>query len=377
MRQGFRLAVFGAALRLAVAMTLGAAVTFAVTGCSAGDGLNGRITLKSDGPLITDAAFSPDGATVATAEGGGVVRLWNVATHKALGQINDPDAAVPGGAGKPMAIAFSPDGRLMATTTLGYADAVVHVWDVSTHKDVVAPIHTQGAGQPMVFSPDASILAMPLEHGIVGLWQVSDGQRVGELGEPPVAGTDVSVSDLAFGPDGRTLAISSVIGATSPSDFRGQVDVWSVAMRTRVAQPLPPTSTGDDAEASTYGLAFSPDGTILVGYQTNTLTRWAVPGGQRLNDPLVIGVRVQYQDANYVADVAFSPDGKTIVTVTHDGNVRHFAIGGQRVIGTVQAAAADSLEFRLSPNGKYLVGYPGGGRTNLQQPDAYLWPVSG
>jgi WD40 repeat protein len=75
-------------------------------------------------PGATDAAFAPDGRTLATASADGVVRLWEVATWQVRAEFR-------GHRDRVTALAFGPDGRLFT----GGLDTVVLGWDVRPPRD--------------------------------------------------------------------------------------------------------------------------------------------------------------------------------------------------------------------------------------------------
>jgi RNA polymerase sigma factor (sigma-70 family) len=143
------------------------------------------------------AAFSPDGKLLAT---GGYttdsdVRLWDVATGKEL-RVIAAGAIVP-------AVAFSPDGKVVAG---GQGDGRVVLWDVATGKELRALKGATDSTSALAFSPDGRLLAAAgsVEKGgkradEARLWDL----RTGEL----LRSWKDTATSLAFTPDGKALAI--------------------------------------------------------------------------------------------------------------------------------------------------------------------------
>jgi WD40 repeat protein len=155
---------------------------------------------------ICSVAFSPDGKALASADGEGVVVLWDVAGRK-------PRAVYHQGkkTGTVWSVAFAPDGKTLA---LGCGHSLVVLLDASTCKER-AVLKGHGAGvQSVAFSKDGKALASGGDR-TVRLWDVATG------GEKAVLeGHADSVTCVAFRPDGKALASGSMDGV---------VKLWDVA----------------------------------------------------------------------------------------------------------------------------------------------------
>jgi WD40 repeat protein len=100
-------------------------------------------------------------------------------------------------------VAFSPDGRLLATTS---ADHTVRLWDPHTSRQVRTPLtgHTS-AVFGVAFSSDSQLLATTSDDGTARLWDPRTGRQVGAS----LTGHTDTVSAVAFSPDGQLLATAS------------------------------------------------------------------------------------------------------------------------------------------------------------------------
>jgi WD40 repeat protein len=252
---------------------------------------------------VGSVAFTTDGTIMAVVGGGpSTVSLWNVTDPprpRRLGHVDQVGW-----------IALSPDGHLLATTgteelALGTGDKVV-LWELTDPADprrLGTPL-TGNTGQvtAVAFSPDGRILATAAGGGTVILWNVTDPARPRRLSQPLTGHHDYA-SSIAFSPDGRTLA-------TGSDD--STVILWNVtdpAQPHRLGQPL------TSRTSAVTSVAFTPDGTTLAtASKDGTVILWDLTNPVQPR-PLGQPITVHKNGAN---SVAFAPDGTTLATTGYD-----------------------------------------------------------
>ncbi|TCO62273.1 helix-turn-helix domain-containing protein [Actinocrispum wychmicini] len=295
---------------------------------------------NNDSPRIVvpfkDAVFSPDGRVFATVDANRGMTLWEASSGREIVVIRD-DVYL---------WRFSADGRVLVTAAVGDSGRVT-VRDTATG----SVINSFTIGEPVVWatlSADGRTLAVNSQPvGKVALWDVFAGHQIAEFTDP-----SDTFGEMAFGPDGRTLAMTSV-GRSGVGCC--QVTLRDVGTGREIPTFTVPTSFIAD-------MVFSPDGRTLLTsgqqslYPTSPVEFWNVHTGRE----------IATANAGHIASGAFSPDGRTVATVYQDrpqraaGLVRLWNADNGQEVATITGYSGRVIAVAFAQDGTLAAAFDNG-----------------
>jgi WD40 repeat protein len=195
----------------------------------------------ASGVSVGDVAFGPAGSLLAFVhERGGTAEVWDVAENSRITTLPvDSDSQFN------EAIAYSPDGRTLATG--GLQDPIVRVWDVPTGKLIRELDQGSVGAKTLDFSPDGRLLAVSGYAPVASLWDLATGAGIG-----PTLTAGSRRADIDLSPDGRELLMTA-------ADGRGALwDVDPVSWAQRACRLANRTLTPQEWEEFLPGRQYEP-----------------------------------------------------------------------------------------------------------------------
>jgi WD40 repeat protein/transcriptional regulator with XRE-family HTH domain len=260
------------------------------------------VSLAGHTDTLWGLAFSPDGSRLATSSSDLTARIWDATSGKellTLSQAGHGDGEFGAGFRGIMAVAFSPDGKRLATAG---ADGTAIVWDAETGQARLTFSNQGVAITNVAFSPEGTRLVTTSD-------QDAQGNAVSKMWDIPTGKELFMVSllwrawDAAFSPDGRRLVIGGHYGVAKVLDAATGEELLNLSGHTDTV----------------LAVAFSPDGsTVATASSDGTAKLWDAVTGR---DLLTLT-----EHAGRLGGVAFSPDGTRLVTASADGTARVYLL---------------------------------------------------
>jgi WD40 repeat protein len=264
------------------------------------------------------------------------IRLWDL-------DIGDERRVLDGLIGAVQAVAFSPDGQLLAAAG-GYHEPEpggwLRLWDATTGKP--RPLQTGNVsgmtGMSVAFSPDGQWLAVGYGRyegggpGRLTLTNVATGEEWTSEHE-----TKSGITGLAFSHDPHRPRLAASGG--------NGVEVWDWRTHTLAGN----FDSVQDATVFSVAVAFSRDGRQIAsgGGYAGTLRLWDPTLGE--------AIRTLYGHKGKALGVAFSPDGTRLASVGEDRSVRLWEVATGRELATFRGHTFHVFAVAFHPDGRRIL----------------------
>jgi WD40 repeat protein/serine/threonine protein kinase len=308
---------------------------------------------------VTAVAFSPDGRFVATGSQDRTMKLWDVAAGREVRTLGGQGSAAV------TTLCFAPDGRAVLS---GGQDGSLKLWDAGGGREVrtYAP-SVAGAVAAFTVSPDGRMVLSARKGRPLTLWDLGSGHPLASFGES--AGDQC----IAFLPDGRRALVGGDDGGLKLRDLGsgrvirtfaghggtvtclallpgGQTAISGSADHTLTLWDLASgqairTLTGH--AAALLNISILPGGTALSFAADNTIRLWDLNDGRAL--------RTLPASADAAASFALSPDGRILVLGNVDGNITLWDLASDQVAGTLSGHVRAVTSLAVSPDGRMIV----------------------
>jgi len=310
------------------------------------------------------------------------IRLDTLSLLEIFNNIDVPETA--------RALAFSPDGEVLAGTGGDANDFTIHLWYAESGEEIGALEGHRDIVWNLAFSPDGSMLASVSGDGTANIWDWRAGILLQTLQFPNQVGT------VNFSPNGETIAVG---GLDDPQYLTAAIWIYS----TSAWKPLLKIPDYVNITA----MAYSPNGRWLVGGgASRNVQVWRTSDGTSLftlNHPhpsLDVAISVDNTVAatatcsfavdddcaegavwlwdlnsgkliqhlrgfpDTVENVIFSADGSLLIAASRDGMVRIYDTATFAVVFEADPPGGNGA-LALSPDGRFLATGGSNGEVRL------------
>jgi WD40 repeat protein len=311
-----------------------------------------ELELQGQSRAYRAVSFSPKHDLLATVWTDRTVRIWDVGSGKEI-------HALKGHAHSLAAVAFSPDGTRVVSTSFQWIPAdqkprgEIIVWDVANGRELARLNDTMGTTSVAV-SPDNRRVAGS-DSRFITIWELDSGRHnVAFDGVDRVANPRQYVAALTYSPDGKRLACG--LANDNYVDEQGKRPSGTVKVFDADRGTILHTLIGH--RLSVWSVAFSPDGKRLVsGSDDNILRVWDMDTRQQSLE----------MQGGTTYKVAYSPDGKRLVSGHRNKSLKMWDAETGRELATFKAYTGNLCAVALTNDGRCLAASSEGNRFTIKK----------
>jgi len=279
---------------------------------------------------VNSVAFSPDGKYALSGSNDNTLKLWDISSGREIRTFKGHSSYVN-------SVAFSPDGKYALSGSMSM-DKNLKLWEISSGREIRTFKGHSLYILSVAYSPDGKYALSGGVDNTLKLWEISSGCEIRTF-----KGHSSEVTSVAFSPDGKY--------ALSGSDDN-TLKLWDISSGREIR-----TLKGHSDNVNS--VAFSPDGKYtLSGSKDRTIKLWEISSGRE--------IRSFNLHSGYVKAVAFSPDGGYAISGSDDRYFgKHFTeptttlklwdISSGRETCSFEGHSGWVTSVAFSPDGKYIL----------------------
>lgn len=262
---------------------------------------------------VQSLQFSHEGSTLLSGSRDGSAKTWDLETGRLVRALGGRRAGID-------RAVFSPDNRFVLTTSQG---DLVHIWDTASGRLYQSLHGAPGRQNSLAVSADGEYVAVGTENAALAIWRINTGAPL-----HVIEGHEGPVTNVQFSPDGQYLATVGRDGA---------IRVWEVVTGYLAFSMR--------ADSSLNCLRFDHKGQNIAVAGDN-VTLFNLRSGKVL--------KTFKGHAGQIRDLAFSPNGKFLLTGSEDKTAKLWSITTGRLLDTLEIQDGAISAVAFSPDGNYV-----------------------